>query len=73
MKPYGLECECIKFAFLIHILVFVEYTLCVTSIDSFHTENWRDLHNLLEDFRAGGIAQRCYHETLTAAPSVQFS
>ena len=73
IKPYGLECKSIKFAFLIHILISVEYTLCVTSISSFHIENWRDLHNLLEVFRAGGIGQRCYHETLTAAPSVQFS
>ena len=71
IKPYGLEYKSIKFAFLIHILISVEYTLCVTSISSFHIENWRDLHNLLEVFRAGGIGQRCYHETLTAAPSVQ--
>ena len=51
----------------------MEYTLCVTTINNFHTENWRGLHNLLEVLRAGGIGQRCYNETLTAAPSVQFS
>ena len=51
----------------------MEYTLCVTTVNNFHTENWRDLHNLLEVLGAGGTGQRCYHETLTAAPSVQFS
>ena len=30
-------------------------------------------HHLLEVLGAGGTGQRCYHETLTAAPSVQFS